>query len=128
MRDVQTGRKSDCHCNGRCTGTVYKCFSDRVQDNETGVTEYRDRYNPAHQFHGQFRMVFTNDMDNYICQFQCGTGFFKNCTDECTENDYDTDTGECSGKALSDNICKTKRYSSVICCLIHKRNSGNQTE
>ncbi len=95
MRSIQTCRKTDCHGDRRSSRSLYHGFSDGIEYNETGITKYRNRYNPAHQFDSQLRMFLTYQLYHYICQLQSSTRGFEKASDHGTKYNDDTDTRKC---------------------------------
>ena len=104
VRDVQAGGQCYGHSNTGGTGTAYQSFPDGIQNNEAGIAEHRNGNNPAHQFHSQFGVLLTNQLDNHVSQLQSGTGLLQNRADQSAKDDDNTDGRECAGEASTDNI------------------------
>ena len=132
MRDVQTCGQCHGHSNAGNLSTSNQCLTNGIQNNESTVTEYGDGYNPAHELHGQLRVLLADQLDHDVSQFQCRTGNLQNGSDQSTEDNYDTDRAEGTGETCTDNVgdagkrdtcdqCQYKRHT-------HDRQEGMQFE
>ena len=117
MGDIQTAGEADRHRHGGNTGALDQGLTDGVQDNETAVAEDGDGNHPAHQLDGQLGILFTHQFDHQVSQLQGGTGLFKHRADEGAEDNDNTNGGEGSGEARTDDARN-----------ILQRNTGNNGE
>ena len=104
MGNVKAAGEADGHRDAGDVGTLDQGFADRVQDDETAVTEDRDGNDPAHEFDREAGVLFTDQFDDHIGQLQRRAGLFQHGTDEGTQNDHDTDRGKGAGEAGADNV------------------------
>ena len=128
MRKVQTCAQTYRHGDRGLTGTADQSFTDRVEDNETGVTENRNGNDPAHQLQCQDRMVFSNQIDDHVSQLQGSARHFQNGTDQCAQDDDDTDAGESTGETGTDDRCDTGDRSPVLQCSVNDRDSCHKAQ
>jgi len=73
-------------------------------------------------------MIFSDEMNDHIGELQCSSRFFKHRSDERAEDDDDADTRKGTGKARSDDVCKSLHRFSVGGFHVDERNAGDQTE
>ena len=118
---VQTCAQTYGHGDRGLSGTADQCLTDRVQDNEAGVTENRNGNDPAHQLQCQDRMVFSNQVDDHVSQLQGSTRHFQDRADQCAQDNDDTDAGESPRESGTDDRCNTGDRSSVLQSGVHDR-------
>lgn len=80
-----------------------QCATDWRKYNETRIAKYRNSSYIAHGTHGKHTVFLSYDFQNKICHSECSSGFFQNCTDNCTTQDNNADTGH--------NASETRLYS-----------------
>ena len=55
-------------------------------------TEDRDRDDPAHELHGEDRVVLADKLDDHVSELQRRACLLENTSDQSAEDDDDTDT------------------------------------
>ena len=104
MGNIQTAGQCHSHGHGRYPSTIYKGLTDGIQDNKTGIAEYRYGNNPSHKLNSQLRMIFSNQMNHHIRKLQSGSRFFQNGSDQSSQDNHDTDARKGSRESGSDHV------------------------
>lgn len=123
MGDVQAHGHSHSRSYATGMGPLYQGFPDGVQDDETGVAEYGNGHDPAHDQHRQGRILLPYDLYDAVGHLQGRTGLFQQAPYESPHNDDDPDAGKCAGEPSADHIRNPQRLPRL-----HQRDSADQAE
>ena len=128
MGQVKTCAQTYGHGYRGFPGTGDQGFTDGVEDNESGVTENRDGYDPAHELQSQNGMILAHQVNDHVRQLEGGAGHFQNGADQGAQNDDDTDAGEGPGKAGSDDAGKACDLGPVLQGPVHDGDPCHKAE
>ncbi|MPM16865.1 hypothetical protein SDC9_63247 [bioreactor metagenome] len=103
MTGVQTGRKRDCHGNRRELGLFSKSLADGIENDKSAVAEHRNRYHPAHEFHGKLGMFATHKPDDHLSKLESGSRLLQNGADQGSKDDDDADAAENAAESRADD-------------------------
>ena len=128
MRDEEAGAEGERHRDGGCGRAAHKRLADRIEDDEAGVAEHRDRDDPAHELHGEDGVVLAHEADHHVREFQRAARLFEHGADHRAEDDDDADARERPRESLPDDGRKTVLHRAALEFMIDERKARSETQ
>ena len=128
VADIQAARQAHGEHDRACGGLLHDGLADGVQNDEARVAKHRDGDDPAHELHGNLRMLLAHEGHHHVGELERAARGLEDGAHQGAQDNDDADAGEGTRETRTDDGGDARNGCAVFKRSVDQRDAGHQTK